>query len=71
MLAQFAPIIKSVSMLPHTETGAYVQMPYEGISKEKYEARLAEMQSINWSTFGGSDGIESRFCTNDSCEKLV
>ena len=68
MLAQFAPIIKSVSMLPHTDTGAYVQMPYEGISKEKYEARLAEMPSIDWSAFGGSDGIESRFCTNDSCE---
>jgi len=71
MLALFAPIIKSVSMLPHSDTGAYVQMPYEGISKEKYEARLTEMPSIDWSAFGGSDGIESRFCTNDSCEVLI
>lgn len=68
MLALFAPIIKSVSMLPHSDTGAYVQMPYEGISKEKYQAYLAEMPSIDWSTFVGSDGMESRFCTNDSCE---
>ncbi len=68
MLALFAPIIKSVSMLPHSDAGVYAQMPYEGISKEKYEARLVEMPSIDWSTFGDSDGIESRFCTNDSCE---
>lgn len=68
MLALFAPVIKSVSMLPHTDTGAYVQMPYEGISKEEYEARLTKMPSIDWSDFGVSNGMESRFCTNDSCE---
>jgi len=69
MLALFAPTIKSVSMLPHSDTGAYEQMPYEGISKEEYETRLAAMPKIDWSSFGGSDGIESRFCTNDSCER--
>jgi len=68
MLAQFAPIIKSVSMLPHSDTGAYAQMPYEGISKEIYEERVASLPNIDWSSFGGSDGIESRFCTNDSCD---
>jgi len=68
MLAQFAPIIKSVSMLPHSKKGAYVQMPYEGISKEEYEERLAKFPKIDWKEFGGSDGIESRFCTNDFCE---
>ncbi len=68
MLAQFAPIIKSVSMLPHSKKGAYVQMPYEGISKEAYEARLAAFPKIDWSGFSGSDGMESRFCTDDLCE---
>jgi len=68
MLAQFAPIIKSVSMLPHTDTGAYAQMPYEGITKEEYNERLARLPEIDWSSFGGSDGIENRYCTNDSCE---
>nr|WP_275856062.1 fused protease/ribonucleoside-triphosphate reductase [Sulfurimonas sp. MAG313] len=67
MLAQFAPVIKSVSMLPHTQEGAYAQMPYEGISLEEYEKRKSEMPKIDWKNFGGSDGIESRFCTNDSC----
>lgn len=68
MLAQFAPVIKSVSMLPHSETGAYKQMPYEGISREIYDEKLLDMPRIDWSRFSDSDGIESRFCSNDSCE---
>jgi len=68
MLAQFAPIIKSVSLLPHSDSGAYKQMPYEGISKEEYEKRLKEIPKIDWKAFGGSDGMESRFCSNDQCE---
>ena len=68
MLAQYAPIIKSVSMLPHSDAGAYKQMPYEGITKEEYEKRLAHMPTIDWNRFGGSDGMESRFCSNDACE---
>ncbi|MMZ69598.1 hypothetical protein D1872_324640 [compost metagenome] len=55
-------------MLPHTEEGAYPQMPYEGISKEAYEKRLAALGTIDWSSFGGSDGEDSRFCTTESCE---
>ena len=70
MLAQFAPIIKSVSMLPHSDKGAYVQMPYEGISKDVFEERLAKIPDIDWSSFGGSDGVESRFCSNDSCDLI-
>jgi len=52
ILAQFIPVIKSVSMLPHSDTGAYVQMPYEGITKEKYEERLSTLQEITWNNFG-------------------
>ena len=67
MLAQFAPVIKSVSLLPHSETGAYAQMPYEGISREVYKERVAAMPRIDWERFAGSDGIETKFCSNDSC----
>jgi ribonucleoside-diphosphate reductase alpha chain len=67
MLAQFAPLIKSVSMLPHSKKGAYRQMPYEGITKEEYEKRLAELPKIDWESFQGSHGIELRFCTDDIC----
>ncbi|UPT76599.1 fused protease/ribonucleoside-triphosphate reductase [Sulfurovum sp. XGS-02] len=68
MLSKFVPLIKSVSMLPHSDTGAYVQMPYEGITKEQYEARISRISNIDWSHFSGSDGIESRFCSNDACD---
>ena len=67
MLGQFSPTIKSVSMLPHSKQGSYQQMPYEGISKEEYERRHSELGTIDWNHFRGSDGQDSRFCTNDSC----
>jgi len=68
MLSKFVPLIKSVSMLPHSDTGAYIQMPYEGITQEQYEARISRISKIDWSHFSGSDGIEIRFCTNDACD---
>lgn len=67
MLAQFAPIIKGVSMLPHTAEGAYAQMPYEGITKEEYEDRVAKMPRIDWSAYTGSTEIKERYCTSDTC----
>lgn len=68
MLGQYIHLIKSVSMLPHTEAGAYAQMPYEGISKEQYQERLANIKSIDWAKFCNSDGNDSKFCSNDSCD---
>jgi ribonucleoside-diphosphate reductase alpha chain len=58
MLIHFVPMIKSVSMLPHSDTGAYKQMPYEGITKKQYEARLAKMPPIDWNTLNHSDNIK-------------
>ncbi len=58
MLREFVPLIKSVSMLPHTDTGSYIQMPYEGITKEQYDARLAKMPTIDWKTFTYSNNIK-------------
>lgn len=69
MLALFAPIIKSVSMLPHSAAGAYEQMPYEGITKEEYEERLSRMAKIDWSRFGGSDAEQSLFCSSGPCSE--
>jgi hypothetical protein len=67
-LAQFIPLIKSVSMLPHTENGVYAQAPYEGISKEKYEELASQIKIIDWSGYGGSDGQMPKYCTNGVCE---
>ena len=67
-LAQFIPLIKSVSMLPHTEAGVYAQAPYEGISQEEYETLSSKMKKIDWSNYGGTDGEMPKYCTNGECE---
>jgi ribonucleoside-diphosphate reductase alpha chain len=66
-LAINAPLIKSVSMLPHTEEGVYPQSPYQKITHEEYLERNALIKEIDWSSYCGSDGIMPRFCTNDTC----
>ncbi len=68
VLSSIIPIVKSVSLLPHTAQGVYKQMPEEGISKSEYESRLAQLKPIDWSKFSGSDGEDERYCTGDACE---
>lgn len=65
--AAFAPVIKSISFLP-TDTHGYAQAPYEKTTKAEYERRLKEIKPIDWSTFAGSDGVDSKYCQNDTCE---
>lgn len=66
MLAQFAPVIKSVSMLPHSDTGSYDQMPYEGITREEYLKKSQDIGQVDWSNFL-EEGVEPVFCTGDKC----
>lgn len=68
VLAAFAPLIKACSLLPHEAKGVYEQMPEEGITKDEYETRLSEIKRIDWSTFGGSDGEDEKFCGAESCK---
>lgn len=68
VLASITPLIKSISLLPHTPFGAYKQMPEEGIIEEEYEKRKQSMQIIDWTKFKGSDGQDEKFCTGTSCE---
>ena len=67
MLTDYIPVLKSVSMLPHTEDGAYKQMPFQGICKEEYLGRISKLGKINWDMFGNSDGAEEKYCNNDTC----
>lgn len=67
LLAEFIPVVKSVSLLPHTEEGAYKQMPLEGITEEEYNKRLTNIKEIDWSLFKESDGMDEMFCTNEQC----
>ena len=70
---QIAPILdffkyelKSISFLPKLEMGAYAQMPYEAITKEKYEAMKSKMKA-DFSIQSYEDGKGEKFCNNDTC----
>ena len=53
-------------MLPLTESG-YKQMPYETISKEEYEKRIAVLKPIKtWKT--AEKGAGTVYCDGDSCQ---
>ncbi|BDY11862.1 glycyl radical enzyme family protein [Hydrogenimonas cancrithermarum] len=67
MLAMFAPVIKSASMLPRKEKEPYMQMPIEPISQDEYEKRVKEMPKIDWSAFEGSDGAGEGYCSILAC----
>jgi hypothetical protein len=68
VMASIAPLIKSISLLPHTCQGSYYQMPEEGITEEEYNKRVSELKKIDWSKFSGSNGMDEKFCTSDQCE---
>ena len=69
MLAYFFPTIKSVSLLPYKED-VYPQMPYEGITEECYIKMKEKLKPIKWKNLIHSDGIETKYCSNDSCEVI-
>jgi ribonucleoside-triphosphate reductase (thioredoxin) len=49
LLAAYDTQLKGVSFLPmNDDGGSYVQMPYEAITKEVYEDRIANLQRIEW-----------------------
>lgn len=61
--------LKSVSFLPRVKKGAYAQMPYEGITKEKYEEMSSKLKPVNFSdTLAQEKQTPERFCNNDTCE---
>lgn len=69
MLAQFLPVIKSVSILPRTDN-VYPQMPYEKITKEEYTERIKQLKPIDWNqlTECESNVSSTYYCESDKCE---
>lgn len=49
IISQSMPVVKSLSCLPHTDTGVYAQAPYEKISEELYNEELDKIGPIDWS----------------------
>lgn len=68
VLAMFAPQVKSLSLLPDLDGGAYPQMPLERITKDEYSSLSSKLKPVDWTSLTGSEGEESAFCTDESCE---
>ena len=63
-LEYFEDKLKSVSLLPHADHG-YTQLPYETITKEEYERRVAAIKPIDLSQ--SIHEIDDKFCDGESC----
>lgn len=68
VLSATIPVVKSLSLLPHDNYGAYEQMPEQGCTEEEYRDRLASVKKVDWSKFSGSDGIDEQYCSGPVCE---
>ena len=71
--SQIAPILdylkyslKSISFLPKLEAGAYAQMPYEAISRERYIEMKGKIRMMDFLSHD-EDAVAEKFCTNDIC----
>ena len=67
-LSQNIPSLKTVSLLPLVDVGAYPQMPLSRISKEEYDEKVKKHPKLDFSELTGSDGIYQKFCSNDTCD---
>lgn len=59
--------LKSISFLPMAEQGAFPQMPYEAITKERYLELVKNLTKIDWSTNSTHDQQDT-FCDSQACE---
>lgn len=59
--------LKSISLLPIADASGYAQMPYEAITKKRYEEMASKITDIN--LYGLSqDSTPEKFCDGDFCE---
>lgn len=66
VLDYFKYDLKSISFLPKLEFGAYAQMPYEAITKERYEEMSAKITGVEFKHLS-EDSVGEKFCNNDTC----
>ena len=60
--------LKGVSFLPRLKSGVYQQMPYEKITKEKYEILISKLKPLNFNAMSGTTDAEiEKYCNNDVC----
>lgn len=65
--------LKGVSLLPHVESGAYPQMPYESIDEATYHQRIQDIKPIEWDDASNQyvEPKEKTFCDSDVCERKL
>lgn len=69
MISQFAPVLKSMSVLPHSDKGCYVQPPEEGITVKEYKERLSKVKEIEWEGYNSDAlGEEDKYCEGEVCK---
>ena len=66
-LQMYQSQLKAVSFLPFVENGAYAQMPYEAITKTKYESLTHGLGEMSIA-LGDQDRAQDRFCDGEACE---
>ncbi|AYA77369.1 ribonucleoside-triphosphate reductase, adenosylcobalamin-dependent [Bacillus sp. Y1] len=67
ILDRYKGVIKSTSLLPHA-TDTYPQMPYEEISKERYEEMSAKLTAKPWDLIDGDVKAEEDDTTDYTSE---
>lgn len=71
LIHNFDGQLKSISLLPLLEGGAFKQMPYEGLQPGEWEKMTKKVKSINWNAIYDGDALDAegeKFCANDVCE---
>lgn len=72
VLDRYKTVIKSTTLLPYA-TGTYPQMPYEAISKERYEEMVSKIKAKPWEVLKGQvvlddDSVDdSMECQGGAC----
>jgi hypothetical protein len=72
VLDRYKNVIKSTSLLPHA-TDTYPQMPFEKITKERYEEMISSIIAKPWEIIGGAikaedeDTLDSSECVGGAC----
>lgn len=67
ILKYFQYDLKAISFLPKTESGAYKQMPYESITKERFEEINKNIKPLNINSLN-QDSKPELYCDNEKCE---
>ena len=72
LLLEYGDQIKSVSLLPKCD-GVYDQMPYEEITKEKYDQLFGNLKPFDISnkTTEISNQVPDLYCDGDTCNRKI